>query len=118
MGWKFNWVSSNKNEFNFDLGVSFTPEQLKKGTAVYNYAKLNMDISEREGASAFYKDRDGSIYHTYSTFARGIDLLNTTYNFLDLTAKGRDENPAGPQDWVTYQDKYKTSPGDCCCDCG
>jgi predicted dithiol-disulfide oxidoreductase (DUF899 family) len=107
MGWKFNWLSSSQTDFNFDLNVSFTPEQLKTGTAIYNYAPLDMNIDEREGVSAFYRDRKGDIYHTYSSYARGIDLLNTTYNFLDLTAKGRDENPEHNQDWVRYHDRYK-----------
>jgi len=115
MGWKFKWVSSNKTDFNFDFNVSFTPDQLKKGTAIYNYAPLDMDIDEREGVSVFYKDNNGDIYHTYSSYARGIDLMNTTYNFLDLTAKGRDETPDAPQDWVHYKDQYKDSPKDCCC---
>ena len=106
MGWKFKWVSSSETDFNFDLGVSFTPEQIKSGKAVYNFAPLNMDIDEREGVSAFYRDRDDTIYRTYSSYARGIDLMNTTYNFLDLTAKGRDEDPDAPQDWVRYHDKY------------
>jgi predicted dithiol-disulfide oxidoreductase (DUF899 family) len=107
MGWKFRWVSSNQNDFNFDLQVSFTPEQIRSGKMIYNYAPLKMDIDEREGVSAFYKDGKGDVYHTYSSYARGIDLLNTTYNFLDLTAKGRDENPERSQDWVRYHDKYK-----------
>ena len=108
MGWQFKWVSSNGSDFNFDLNVSFTPEQLKNGTAIYNYRPLNMDIDEREGTSAFYKEAKGGIYHTYSTYERGIDLMNTTYNFLDLTAKGRDENPKHSQDWVRYHDQYKS----------
>jgi predicted dithiol-disulfide oxidoreductase (DUF899 family) len=109
MGWKFNWVSSSGSSFNFDFNASFTPEQIKNGTAVYNYAPLDMDIDEREGVSAFYMDKKGDIYHTYSSYARGIDLMNTTYNFLDLTAKGRDENPDQAQDWVRYRDEYKSS---------
>lgn len=115
MGWRFKWRSSNRNDFNFDFHVSFTPREIKSGKAVYNYAKLDMDIDEREGVSAFYKDRSGNIYHTYSSYARGIDLLNTTYNFLDLTAKGRDENPERRQDWVRYHDKYKNAPSGCGC---
>jgi predicted dithiol-disulfide oxidoreductase (DUF899 family) len=107
MGWKFKWLSSLKTDFNFDFGVSFTPEEIKSGKAIYNFAPLDMDIDEREGVSAFYKDRNGGIYRTYSAYARGIDLMNTTYNFLDLTAKGRDENPDNRQDWVRYHDKYK-----------
>src|SRR5215469_10635380 len=106
MGWRIKWVSSAGNDFNFDHHVSFTPEELRNGTAVYNYRKLTMDIDEREGVSAFYKDAKRDIYHTYSSYERGIDLLNTTYHFLDLTAKGRDENPERTQDWVQYHDCY------------
>ena len=107
MGWKFKWVSSFNAEFNFDFNVSFTLEQRESNKAFYNYAPLDMDIDEREGVSAFYRDSNGDIYHTYSSYARGIDLMNTTYNFLDLTAKGRDENPDATQDWVRYHDKYQ-----------
>ena len=107
MGWRFRWVSSNQTDFNFDFHVSFTPEQIKSGKLFYNYGPLKMDIDEREGVSAFYKDSRGDVYHTYSSYARGIDLLNTSYNFLDLTAKGRDENPDHSQDWVRYHDKYR-----------
>jgi predicted dithiol-disulfide oxidoreductase (DUF899 family) len=107
MGWKFKWVSSFGSDFNFDFGVSFTPQEIKSGVLPYNYTKIKMKIDELQGASAFYKDGNGDIYHTYSTDARGIDLLNTTYNFLDLTAKGRDETPDSTQDWVRYHDKYK-----------
>lgn len=106
MGWRFKWVSSYQNDFNFDFFVSFTPEQVRSGKLFYNYANLDMDIDEREGVSAFYKDKGGQVFHTYSSYARGIDLLNTTYNFLDLTAKGRDENPDSTQDWVRYHDEY------------
>ena len=115
MGWTFKWVSSSKTDFNFDFNVSFTPEQLKNGQAVYNFAPLDMDIDEREGVSAFYRDTNGDIYRTYSSYARGIDLMNTTYNFLDLTAKGRDENPDSPQDWVDYHDKYEGASKACGC---
>lgn len=109
MGWRFPWYSSFKTDFNFDFNVSFTMEQRKSGTAMYNFAPLDMDIDEREGVSAFYRDKNGDIYRTYSSYARGIDLMNTTYNFLDLTAKGRDEHPDAAQDWVRYHDKYKGS---------
>src|SRR5260221_4696551 len=107
MGWKFKWVSSFKSDFNFDYHVSFTSEEIKSGTLFYNYAKTKMRIDEREGVSAFYKDKKGGVFHTYSSHARGIDMLNTTYHFLDLTAKGRDENPDHSQDWVRYHDRYK-----------
>jgi predicted dithiol-disulfide oxidoreductase (DUF899 family) len=106
MGWKFKWVSSDDGDFNYDLGVSFRPEDRKKGTAVYNY-RPGESGADREGASVFYKGEDGTIYHTYSTYARGIDLLNVTYNFLDLTPKGRDEaHLSDSQAWVRYKDKY------------
>jgi predicted dithiol-disulfide oxidoreductase (DUF899 family) len=114
MGWKFNWVSSFGSDFNFDFNVSFTPEQIKKGVLPYNYGAFKMKIDELQGLSAFYRDKNGDIYHTYSTYARGIDLMNTTYNFLDFTAKGRDENPEATQDWVRYHDKYKGASKDCC----
>ena len=107
MGWRFKWVSSFRSDFNFDFHVSFTPEQVKSGMIPYNYGKYKFPIDEKEGASAFYRDKNGDIYHTYSTYERGIDLMNTTYNFLDLTAKGRDENPDSTQDWVRYHDEYK-----------
>jgi predicted dithiol-disulfide oxidoreductase (DUF899 family) len=106
MGWKFKWVSSGANEFNYDNGVSFKPADVKTGRVVYNYAKSDMPMEDREGISAFYKDARGDIFHTYSTFARGIEVVNTTYNFLDLTAKGRDEHPEWSQDWVFHHDKY------------
>lgn len=108
MGWKFRWVSSDDGDFNYDFGVSFRPEDRKSGSAVYNY-RAGERGADREGASVFYRGEDGTIYHTYSTYARGIDLLNTTYNFLDLTPKGRDEAPPrSPQDWVRFKDKYST----------
>ena len=66
-----------------------------------------MKTDEMPGTSVFYKDKHGDIFHTYSAYSRGIDLLNTTYNFLDITAKGRDEDPDSPQDWVRFHDEYK-----------
>jgi predicted dithiol-disulfide oxidoreductase (DUF899 family) len=107
MGWRFKWVSSHQNDFNFDFHVSFTPEEIRRGKLFYNYDTVEMDIDEREGVSTFYKDNRGEVYHTYSSYARGIDLLNPTYNLLDLTAKGRDENPEHPQDWVRNHDQYR-----------
>jgi len=111
MGWKFKWVSSGQNRFNYDFGVSFTPDELKRGAAVYNYRKLEvppgMDMTDREGISVFFKDETGTIYHTYSCYARGIDMVNGTYQFLDLTPKGRNEDPDRPQGWVRYHDQYE-----------
>lgn len=106
MAWRFKWVSSFKNEFNYDYHVSFTPEDIQSGALFYNYAKTGMAMDEREGVSAFYKDKNGDVFHTYSAYARGIDMLNTTDHFLDLTAKGRDEDPEQTQAWVRHHDKY------------
>ncbi len=108
MGWGFTWVSSFHNDFNFDFQASFTPEQLRSGKVFYNYANSapDPDDEDREGASVFYTDKNGAIFHTYSCYARGIDMLNLTYHFLDLTPKGRDEEREGPQAWVEYHDQY------------
>jgi predicted dithiol-disulfide oxidoreductase (DUF899 family) len=107
MGWLFPWVSSGRTSFNYDFNASFTEEQNQARTAFFNFRKGDAGASDREGASVFYKDQDGAVYHTYSTFARGIDALNGTYHFLELTPKGRDEDGLeGPQDWVRHHDKY------------
>jgi predicted dithiol-disulfide oxidoreductase (DUF899 family) len=106
LGWQFKWVSSFHSDFNFDFGVSFTPEEVARGVVPYNYEAFAQKIDEKQGLSAFYRDKNGDIYHTYSTYERGIDLMNTTYNFLDLTAKGRDEHDSDAQDWVRHHDKY------------
>jgi len=108
MGWRFKWVSSAGADYNYDYQASFRPEDLKRGEAFYNYATVNMKVSEREGISVFYKDENGAVFHTYSTYARGIDAVNPTYQFLDLTPKGRDENTKNPQDWVRHHDRYST----------
>ncbi len=106
MGWRFKWVSSNGTDFNYDFGVSFTPEEVERG-GFYNYRAGSAVGSEREGFSAFYKDAAGAVYHTYSTYARGIDLLNGTYNLLDLMPRGRDEDGLEfTQAWVRYHDGY------------
>jgi predicted dithiol-disulfide oxidoreductase (DUF899 family) len=107
MGWRFKWVSSFPNDFNYDYHVSFTPEQIKSGSMLYNYAQVDMDMMDREGISVFYKDQNGALFHTYSCFARGIDMVNTTYQFLDLVPKGRDEHPDRPQEWVRFHDRYE-----------
>jgi len=107
MGWKFKWVSSHGSDFNYDFNVSFTDAQVRTGKQFYNYRLGPAFCADREGISAFYKDDRGEIFHTYSCFARGIDMVNTTYQFLDLVPKGRDENPDMPQSWVDFHDKYK-----------
>jgi predicted dithiol-disulfide oxidoreductase (DUF899 family) len=105
MGWSFKWYSSEGSDFNFDYQASFRPEEMAKGEVVYNYRTQPMNVSEREGASAFYKDASGKVFHTYSTYARGIDLMNTAYNYIDIAPKGRDENGRG-QFWVKRHDEY------------
>jgi len=108
MGWKFKWVSSGESDFNHDFNASFTAEENKTGTAFYNFAIVNAGSSDREGVSVFYKDENGAVYHTYSCYARGIDMLNGTYQFLDLVPKGRDEEGLkSPQAWVRYHDRYE-----------
>ena len=103
MGWSFKWLSSSENDFNFDYGASFSPAEEK--SPVYNYGSLSPGGPEREGLSVFYRDEQGSVFHTYSSYARGIDLLNTAYNYLDLVPKGRDEDGRS-QFWVRRHDEY------------
>ena len=106
MGWKFKWLSSAGSDFNYDFHASFRPEEIKSGAVYYNYEKTPMGaMTDREGISVFFKDKKGKIFHTYSTFARGIDAVNATYQFLDLVPKGRDERGRG-QFWVRYHDRY------------
>ena len=106
MGWKFKWVSSLDSNFNRDFQVSFTEDEI--GGEVYsNYAKGKFPMTEAPGLSVFYKDPDGSIYHTYSCFARGLDALIGTYQYLDLVPKGRDEEYLPfTMEWVRHHDRY------------
>jgi predicted dithiol-disulfide oxidoreductase (DUF899 family) len=109
MGWNFKWVSSNGTDFNFDYQASFTPEDLAKKKVFYNFEMQEPPgpgTSDREGVSVFYKDLKGNVFHTYSTYARGIDIVNTAYNYLDMVPKGRDENGRG-QFWVHRHDEYQ-----------
>lgn len=106
MGWRFRWVSSNENDFNFDYHVSFTPEEEKRNEVYYNYQKQEFISDELPGLSVFYRDEEGTVYHTYSTYARGLDGLVGTYQFLDLAPKGRNENPESTMDWVRRHDEY------------
>jgi predicted dithiol-disulfide oxidoreductase (DUF899 family) len=107
MGWQFKWVSSNANDFNHDYHVSFTKEEVAGGQIDYNYGVSKFPGEERPGASVFYKDWPGEIFHTYSTYARGLDILIGAYNWLDLVPKGRDEEglPHGMA-WVRHHDRY------------
>jgi predicted dithiol-disulfide oxidoreductase (DUF899 family) len=107
MGWKFHWVSSFGSDFNFDYGVSFKTEDRVNGKVSYNYGAVEFPADEAPGLSVFFKEENGDIYHTYSTYARGVDILLDTYNFLDMTPKGRDEDALKmPMSWLRHHDKY------------
>ena len=111
MGWHFKWLSSASNEFNFDYHVSATPEEMDNGGMYYNYRQNDFVMEEAPGATVFYKDEAGNIYHTYSTYERGLDMFLTAYHYLDLVPKGRDEDGRG-MFWVRHHDKYENgSPG-------
>lgn len=108
MGWTFPWVSSARSGFNFDFQASVRPEEAEAKRVLYNFEMMQPFSDQMHGCSTFYRDEDGAIYHTYSTYARGVDMLNVAYQFLDLTALGRDEDwtqphPAG---WVRHRDRY------------
>ena len=106
MGWRFKWLSSHGSDFNFDYHVSATDEEKAKDEMFYNYETGELMSDEMPGLSVFYKDESSQIFHTYSTYARGLDILVGTYNFLDFVPKGRDENPDSTMDWVRRHDEY------------
>jgi predicted dithiol-disulfide oxidoreductase (DUF899 family) len=128
MGWKFKWVSSFGNDFNFDYQVSASPDEKAKGIAFYNYETTEFPSDERPGTSVFSKNAAAEVFHTYSSYGRGLDMLIGAYNFLDLAPKGRDE--AGLKygmAWVRHHDKYEANAkprekyeqpktSDSCCD--
>jgi len=117
MGWRFNWVSSNANGFNHDFRVSFTPEEIAKGGIDYNFGVSSFAARELPGVSVFMKDEDGTVFHTYSTYGRGVEVMMGTYRMLDLTPKGRDEEGHNMQ-WVRHHDRYEqAAPGKAGC-CG
>lgn len=108
MGWKFNWYSSHGSDFNYDYQVSQSPEEAGKAEVLYNYEMTAFPITERPGLSVFFKGANNQVFHTYSSYARGLDILVGTYNFLDMVPKGRDE--AGLKHamaWVRHHDKYE-----------
>jgi len=107
MGWKFKWVSSNGTDFNYDYNVSFTKEQASAGNPIYNFGTIPAYGEEAPGASAFIQ-KDGQIFHTYSTYARGLDIQLPMYNWIDLTAMGRHEEGMKPHEmaWVRHHDRY------------
>ncbi len=107
MGWRFPWVSSNHTDFNYDYHVSFTKEEQAKGKVNYNYGMTEFPSEEGPGLSVFYKNAAGEVFHTYSTYARGLDILLGAYNFLDMTPKGRDEAALKhTMAWVRHHDRY------------
>jgi predicted dithiol-disulfide oxidoreductase (DUF899 family) len=107
MGWSFPWYSSAGSSFNYDFGVSFTPEQVAAKDGVYNYRKAQWLAEELPGLSAFFRDDNGNVFHTYSTFSRGLDPLNATYQMLDVVAKGRNEDDLEySMSWLKRHDEY------------
>jgi predicted dithiol-disulfide oxidoreductase (DUF899 family) len=104
MGWSFEWVSSFENDFNYDFGVSFAPDM--RDQPVFNYGTLSPGLADREGVSVFSKDESGGVFHTYSTYGRGIDMLNAAYHYLDLVPMGRAEEGRSNQWWVRRHDEY------------
>jgi predicted dithiol-disulfide oxidoreductase (DUF899 family) len=114
MGWSFPWVSSAGNDFNYDYHVSFREDELKRGEAFYNYRTIDPGIDELPGQSVFYKDDDGTIYHTYSSYARGGEELIGAFNYLDMVPKGRNE-PDSIMQWVRHHDRYEDAKGGRCC---
>lgn len=108
MGWQFKWVSSYANDFNRDFHVSFTPGEMAQGEVYYNYRTGQFPSEEAPGLSAFFKDPDGTVLHTYSAYARGLDMLVGAYNYLDLAPKGRDESELPwTMAWVRHHDRYE-----------
>jgi predicted dithiol-disulfide oxidoreductase (DUF899 family) len=109
MGWRFRWVSSFGSDFNYDYHVSFTDAERASGSIYYNYEMRPIDMDELSGLSVFFKDEAGTVFHTYSTYARGTDLLTGVYNFLDITPKGRNEPIRGNlSEWVRHHDRYNS----------
>lgn len=124
MGWDFRWVSSARTDFNYDFHVSFPPERVTDGKITYNFESIDAgeDMEELPGYSLFLKDEDGEIYHTYSSYSRGGEVLLGAYNFLDAAPLGRNENGPGRNlgDWVKRHDRYDDDgrlPKSPCCGC-
>src|SRR5262249_23286954 len=107
MGWSFKWVSTGEGDFNLDYGVSLTDEELAHHSGSYNYPRgKHPPISDLPGINRVYKDQSGRLFHTYSTYARGLDMLNVAYHYLDLVPKGRDEGAGNGVSWVRRHDEY------------
>ncbi len=107
MGWTFPWISAGANGFNRDFNVTFAPGEPRPGD-IYNYAPKTYPAEELPGISVFQKDPDGTVYHTYSTYGRGLDMMNATYHYLDLVPKGRDEDGLpSTMAWLRRRDEYQ-----------
>lgn len=107
MGWTFNWFSSLGGDFNYDYQVSFTADELEKGEMFYNFDIGNFPADEAPGISVFYKSPEGEVFHSYSCYARGLDMLNGAYHYLDLLPKGRDEDGLDfTMAWLRRHDQY------------
>jgi len=115
MGWHFKWVSSGESDFNYDFHVSFAPEELAGGEVYYNYTGQAFPLEDAPGVSVFYKDDAGVVYHTYSTFGRGVEVMMHTYRFLDITPLGRQEEGLPyTMAWVKHHDRYAQAAAACC----
>lgn len=111
MGWQFNWVSSHGTDFNRDFGVTFTPEEVASGHIGYNYGEWSLAGEEWPGISVFYRDGAGNVFHTYSTYGRGVEVMMGTYAMLDLLPKGRGERDVPHKmEWVRHHDRYEPEP--------
>jgi len=117
MGWQFKWVSSYGSDFNHDFSVSFTPEEHANGKVYYNYGMTAFPVEEAHGISVFYKDDAGEVFHTYSTFGRGVEVMMGAYSLMDLTPQGRDERDVPyKMEWVRHHDRYEPAPAvSACC---
>jgi predicted dithiol-disulfide oxidoreductase (DUF899 family) len=110
-GWTFKWVSSGDSDFAYDYGASFRPEE-SAGEIFHNYERRKSSMTDHAGISVFYRDADGAIFHTYSCYSRGLDMMNAGYHYLDLVPKGRDEDRLPyNQAWVRERDKYSSKIG-------
>ena len=108
MGWKFRWVSSHGTDFNHDFGVNFTPGEMASGQVDYNYQRQRFPHEEAPGISVFFRNQAGEVFHTYSRFGRGVEVMMHTYPLLELTPRGRDEDALDyPMAWVRHHDRYE-----------
>ena len=118
MGWRFPWVSSHGSSFNYDFGVSFTPEQVAAGPLPYNYGEWPLSGEDWPGLSVFFRDESGRVFHSYSTYGRGVEVMMGAYRMLDLTPLGRGEreDAANKMEWVRHHDRYEDVPASepCC----